>query len=509
VVSNAGVWLVESNYTLAFYYGGPQPQFHNSGTFRKTAGNGATSVSGWGFANSGTVEVQTGTLQFDGVSGVLGAAWTTAGGTEIRFNSGTYTNTGDASFTGLGLSRFLGSTLWLTGAQAPAGLRLEGGTVLPAAGFQGGAITNLTIHGATLLTTGSVSTVTGWLVASNGAFSGTLTIAAGGQLVLAGSGAKTFSTLRLVNQGTVRWLDGSIQADYLAPLTVVSNAGVWLVESNHSLAFYYGGPQPQFHNSGTFRKTAGNGTTSVSGWGFANSGTVEVQTGTLQFDTPPALLAGSLLHLANASLTFSQPQVLAGRLQGRGTINGTVTNAGVIAPTNTGTLTLMGSYSQDTGPGPRLEFSLGGTSPGTNYSVFRVNGTVQTGNPIVDGSLVVKLVGGFVPALGNRFDFLTAGTLVAGPASNVTAIPATFQVQTNATRLSLVTIATGPAAPALTILRLAEGVRVLWPDSPGYLLQTTTNLNTVPGSWAPVPGSPNPYDIIPTEPQRFFRLIKP
>ena len=43
-------------------------------------------------------------------------------------------------------------------------------------------------------------------------------------LVLAGSGAKTFSTLQLVNQGTVRWLDGHVQSDYLAPLTVVSNA---------------------------------------------------------------------------------------------------------------------------------------------------------------------------------------------------------------------------------------------------------------------------------------------
>ena len=40
------------------------------------------------------------------------------------------------------------------------------------------------------------------------------------------------------------------------------------------------------------------------------------------------------------------------------------------------------------------------------------------------------------------------------------------------------------------------------------LLQSTTNLNTVPPSWINVAGSRNPYDTPVTDPHRFFRLIK-
>jgi hypothetical protein len=91
------------------------------------------------------------------------------------------------------------------------------------------------------------------LSASNG-----LTIAPGGQLELAGSGVKTFSALRLLNQGTVRWLDGHVQSDFTAPLTVVTNEGLWQAESDRSLFYSFGGAQPQFHNAGLFRKSAGS-----------------------------------------------------------------------------------------------------------------------------------------------------------------------------------------------------------------------------------------------------------
>jgi hypothetical protein len=276
------------------------------------------------------------------------------------------------------------------------------------------------------------------------------------------------------------------------------------------MSFPFGGPQPVFVNtaSGIVRKVIGTGTTAVQNWQFQNHGTVDLQSGTLSFSGGSAVLNG-LIQLANANLAFNQPHLLGGRLQGSGTVSGTITNAGVIAPTNTGTIIITGGYYQNTGAGPRLEFTLGGTAPGTNSSVLRVNGTANTGNPIVDGSIVVKLATGFSPTLASRFDVLTAGTLVAGPAANITAGPATFQVQTNATRLSLVTTATGPAQPALTIAPAGGGIRVSWPATPGYVLQTTTNLSTVPGSWINVPGSPNPYNTPGTDPKRFFRLMRP
>jgi hypothetical protein len=64
----------------AFFYsfGGAQPQFYNSGTLRKNADNDTTSISSWAFVNSGTVDVQMGSIQFDGASGSLDAIWMTS-----------------------------------------------------------------------------------------------------------------------------------------------------------------------------------------------------------------------------------------------------------------------------------------------------------------------------------------------------------------------------------------------------------------------------------------------
>ena len=61
----------------------------------------------------------------------------------------------------------------------------------------------------------------GVLVLGGGNLSGSngVTIASGGELRLVGSATKTFSTLRLLNQGTVSWLDGHIQSDSIARLT--------------------------------------------------------------------------------------------------------------------------------------------------------------------------------------------------------------------------------------------------------------------------------------------------
>src|SRR6185295_16301163 len=82
-----------------------------------------------------------------------------------------------------------------------AGLQLTGGTVVLLADFQGGgAITNLTLDGATLNGTNAITGVLRW---RSGTIGGVLTVENGGQFLIEGTGAKTLSATT-TNRGTMQ-----------------------------------------------------------------------------------------------------------------------------------------------------------------------------------------------------------------------------------------------------------------------------------------------------------------
>jgi hypothetical protein len=99
--------------------------FYNAGTLRKTAGTGIPTIS-LRFANSRTVDVQTGTLSFTG-GGTLGGTFTTAAGAALTLAGGDFVTSGTPVFSGLG-SALTGGTLTLTSV-APANLLVNGGIV--------------------------------------------------------------------------------------------------------------------------------------------------------------------------------------------------------------------------------------------------------------------------------------------------------------------------------------------------------------------------------------------
>jgi hypothetical protein len=99
-------------------------------------------------------------------------------------------------------------------------------------------------------------------------------------------------------------------------------------------------------------------------------------------------------------LTFEE-----GQLNGSGTVTGNVmNNAGHISPGGdgfAGTITIAGSYIQ--AGGGTLIVDLGGTVPGSTYDQL-----VVTDSATLGGVLNVSLSPGFVPALGNVFNVVTA-----------------------------------------------------------------------------------------------------
>jgi autotransporter-associated beta strand protein len=107
----------------------------------------------------------------------------------------------------------------------------------------------------------------------------------------------------------------------------------------------------------------------------------------------------------NGSIAGPVSVNFGGTLAGHGAVVGLayVAFGGFLAPgngpTSTGTLTL-GSLTLNSGS--QTNIKLAGATPGTQYD------QVQIGGPLsLDGTLLVSLINGFMPAVGNAFDILT------------------------------------------------------------------------------------------------------
>jgi hypothetical protein len=290
VITNNGLfdWSNDSSLLDGGYNGG----LNNTGIFRKSGGTGTSYVSIIGFVSSGTIDVQSGAINFN------------AGAT---FNSG-------SQFTGAGQA-VVSAGGSFNGAIASQNLVLAGGS------FSGGAAV---LSGTTLWTGGTLNG--GWTIAS-------------GQTLSAAAGSGKYVNGAVTNSGHLNLTDSL----YFENGNVVANAGVMDLQGDVSL--YDGGYNGGVTNTGVFRKSAGRGTSYVSITGFTNSGTIDVQTGALNFNTGAVFndgtqFSGAGQALVTAGASFNGSFTTAGNLSlsggtftGTGAkINGDLTwNAGTLA----------------------------------------------------------------------------------------------------------------------------------------------------------------------------------
>nr|WP_316641267.1 hypothetical protein [uncultured Roseateles sp.] len=233
LISNAGLWDARSDNALV-NNGGATSTFNNSGIFRKSAGAGSSSVGSIAFINSGTIDAQTGFIDF--------------GGGNATFNAGT-------QFTGAGLTRITNNAVF-NGAFTAANLLLQGGT------FTGGAAQ---IGGAASL--------------AGGVLTGGWTVAGGQTLLGVGGGNKFLSGAALTNQGSLLWQ--TTDSLFLQSGSVLDNQGLFELQASASLV-NNGGATPGFTHSGTLRALTGQTGTLGSIAFVSNGGTMDAQ-GTLNF----------------------------------------------------------------------------------------------------------------------------------------------------------------------------------------------------------------------------------
>ncbi|MBI3852669.1 MAG: hypothetical protein HY298_20625, partial [Verrucomicrobia bacterium] len=381
VVSNGGQWLMTGDYSFNAYSAQTNtPVWINTGLVRKSAGVGFSQINNFNvaFNPGGVVDVQSGTLRFGGgTNNTLGGSFTASVGATLDLNSGIYYDAGGVA-SGAGFNRFNGTTLNLRTNIIP-GLLHSGGTVVLGPNFQNaGAITNLTLDGATLVGSNRVS---GTFVVNSGSLVNQLTVLAGGQLVFNTPGNKFLDTLNLINQGTVTWNDGQL-LNGGQPATVVSNGGQWLMTGDNSFNAYSAQTNsPVWINTGLVRKSAGAGFSQLNNFIFNTqpSGVIQADTGFLRLPSGTTNTAG-ILRVNGGQLEANGTLTMAGgTLEGTGSVGVNLLAGGNIAPGTSGPGLLLFPSSLNLRSGATLTLSGTNTSPGT-YDQLSVVGTVALSN---------------------------------------------------------------------------------------------------------------------------------
>ncbi len=420
--------LFEAVNDAVLTWTGSSGVFNNEGMFRKVFGPGLTHVVVT-FNNSGTVEAQTGTIEFSN-GGVHIGVFT--GPATIEFGGGTHT---------LGVASVTASHVIFSGGQTDvfgsydlmgSGTAVSGGThTFHPGSFVGSIGDSLTISGGIIdfnsddpitvveysqsggtLDGNSDITVTDLLTWSAGVMQGEGTTFASGETALSGGGTKTLDRT-LENAGTTIWTgSGQFRINGAGQFTNLPGA---LVEVLNDAVMTWSGASGVFDNQGTFRKAFGTGTTQIVCF-FTNSGAVEVQIARLlksgsnyvQTGGTTSVAQGSELEVSGGGIFDLQ----GGSLTGSGRVDADVVSAGAVEPGDSpGELTIEGTYTQTdvfAGPGT-LAIELGGTNPVTEYDVLTIIGDAE-----LAGTLSVIPVDGFGPEIGQSFTILTATGSVMG-----------------------------------------------------------------------------------------------
>ncbi|GAB5518512.1 MAG: hypothetical protein RhofKO_07630 [Rhodothermales bacterium] len=438
ILSNSSSLTLNSTFEITgdnqIIDNGGADRVSNFGTLVKTEGAGATDIFVDVFNTGGTVQADSGTLNFEGGFEHTGnATLAPNAGATIRLSprSG-FNETFPTTTTIAGAGTFVfegsGSTLTLEGTyDVTGGSQFTAGTVLfnddPQLRNLGdiavdGATTQVTIDSGTNITASALTLERGTLTLQRTFFptsflfrSGTLisngtvltpeltwesgTIQGGGlnattTAIFSTDGTKTFDDANYDGNATITWTGGDI---VLQNGAFISHNGTFNVQTDADL-LKGTGDADLFHNA-PFVKAANTGTTQIQP-DVDVSNTVTIGEGS------------TLAYEGDVTNFFDQNDFQFGRIEGVGTLDLTnlasLNNAGVLAPgLSPGVLSVTGPYDHQTAT---LEIELGGTTAGTDYDQLAVSGAVS-----LSGTLDVSLINGFTPNAGATFSIITGGSI--------------------------------------------------------------------------------------------------
>lgn len=379
---------------------GMQSTFINQGTLTKSGSGGSTTVS-FVFENSGSVDVISGTLGLGRGGSSSGHLVIQPNGAFVFSASGrTFDMAVGSSVTGDGTVGVTHGIVKVMGVYNVAGdTEVTQGT----ANFA----TNATFGNLLLSRTGTITSnatlmINDLFTWSGGTMSGSGRTVANGGIEISGNGRLIGRTLD--NVGTAIWIPDT-GSPILSGDSLFNNlvGATFDIQGDGTLR---GSGNSAFNNQGTLVKSAGGGSFAI-GSALTNTGSIEIQTGTLSVSdltqtAGTTQLSGGKLFLA----CCGQLNFQGGALSGSGTIEGRVMNAAQIYPGGvgaSGTITVTQGYNQATTG--TLNIELGGLNPGVEHDQFIVNG-----NGTLNGTLDVGTINGFTPSGGESFQVMTYGS---------------------------------------------------------------------------------------------------
>jgi hypothetical protein len=358
--------------------------------------------------NSGLIRMDGGTLGFDNAidwqcSAGTGEFRAAATNSLILFACGFHADDGTTSlFTGPGTNRWpIGGTIdgaAQVGARDPNTSAFYTGNLEILSSCSG-------LGGVHVLGDPKQTAVLNW---NNGTLSlAVISVDSYGTLLI-GGGAGTSRQLfgcELNNEGNIFLHDqATVTCGNGATLNNLAG-GTLDFQTDASLTFSNASPMLVLNNAGRFVKSAGTQTSLIAA-NLNNSGSIEVETGTLQFQGSWSQTAGSTTVDGGAVLGGTLLGIGGGTLAGTGTIEAAVVNGGITSPGGSpGTLSLGPGENYQQNASGMLRIELGGHNPGTQYDQLVVGG-----NASLAGTMELVLINGFVPQPGDQFRILTCGS---------------------------------------------------------------------------------------------------
>ncbi len=341
----------DSNFIVGFDGGsfgninrGGSMVFNNEGTFTKNGGAGTAIIGGvnngsstFSFNNSGTVQVNSGTLALESTGGTLSGAFQIANGATLDFRSGfsgTRTLAAGATYTGAGTLLFSGVIDAAAATTVDSSLNITG-----------------MLTGPGPLTANGNLTLTGVLTGSaNVTATGDVTFNGDGRQIIEGAVLNLGDGAGPDAGSTTTWSSGNI---VMGTSSTINNRSDSVINATADNSMYsnFNGAAVAFNNEGTFNQN-GTGTTTLGGnsnpFVFSNSGLIQVNSGNLVIATGvgssgtntgdfviasgAALILGTMNLNAGTTFTGAGTTVFAGAITASGatTLDTTLTFTGTL-----------------------------------------------------------------------------------------------------------------------------------------------------------------------------------
>lgn len=347
-INNQPTGLIDfkADGTTMSYTAGATHVVNNFGLLKRSTTSGVSTFIAVLNNNDGTVEVESGSLNFSGLAKYLtDGNYNVSGGNSLQWN-----------------------------AQIICEGTLDG--VLDGEIAWNNEVNVQPTKSATFNFTGNIGL--NW---KDGNLRGGGTLLNAGELTLLSSASKyIFENSLLNNDGTINFQgvgilyvnDGIINNEVTGVIDLITDGNI---------LSYTAGASHVFNNMGLLKKSTGTGTTSIFA-NTTNSGVINVMIGELEF-----------INGLNFTNTTDGKVMGIATLQVPGAAN--FINNGIFAPGETaGILTVLGDFKSTSSS--ILEIELNGSNQGTDYDLLAVQG-----NALFDGS--INLLMGFAANLGDEF----------------------------------------------------------------------------------------------------------